>query len=104
MDTNETRAAKATCSRIRHALVEAFLAWLHHHNSRKLLSLKVHFVQNVSGKLADPRVYGDALAVLRVCKHPDAPEKYRACVQLAAVTLCRALDQIDRYSKVRCAT
>lgn len=91
---------KAVCSKIRHALVETFLAWLHHHSSSKLLGLHVHFIQNVAGTLADPRVYGDALAVLRTCSHRDAPEKYKASLELAAVTICRALDQIDRYSKV----
>ncbi|KAF1772186.1 Armadillo-type fold [Phytophthora cactorum] len=73
-----TKAAKGACSAIRHTLVEAFLSWLHHPDAANLLTSQVDFLHNVAGTLADPRVYGDVLAVLRVST---------------------AISQLDRYSK-----
>ncbi|RLN96007.1 hypothetical protein BBJ28_00014088 [Nothophytophthora sp. Chile5] len=96
----ERRAVKSACSMIRHTLVEAFLAWLHHPGATNLVALHVEFLHNVAGTLADPRVYGDGLLVLRAATLPEARVEYHACRQLAVVTLCQAIDQLDRYSKV----
>ncbi|ETI36833.1 hypothetical protein F441_16953 [Phytophthora nicotianae CJ01A1] len=95
----ERRNAKAACSAIRHTLVETFLAWLHHPDAANLLTSQVDFLHNVAGTLADPRVYGDVLAVLRVSTVPEARAEYASCRQLAVVTLCQAINQLDRYSK-----
>ncbi|KAL4177039.1 hypothetical protein KRP22_001975 [Phytophthora ramorum] len=95
----ERRSAKGACSTIRHTLVEAFLAWLHHPDSASLLTSQVEFLHNVAGTLADPRVYGDVLAVLRASTVPEASEEYASCRKLAVVTLCQAISQLDRYSK-----
>ncbi|KAG1692654.1 hypothetical protein DVH05_025133 [Phytophthora capsici] len=95
----ERRSAKVACSTIRHTLVEAFISWLHHPDAARLLSSQVDFLHNVAGTLADPRVYGDVLAVLRASPLPEAPTEYASCRQLAVVTLCQAINQLDRYSK-----
>ncbi|KAG6967849.1 hypothetical protein JG687_00004062 [Phytophthora cactorum] len=95
----ERRSAKGACSAIRHTLVEAFLSWLHHPDAANLLTSQVDFLHNVAGTLADPRVYGDVLAVLRVSTVPEASTEYASCRQLAVVTLCQAISQLDRYSK-----
>ena len=80
-------------------LVEAFLAWLHHPDTTRLLPSQVDFLHNVAGTLADPRVYGDVLAVLRGSTVPEARKEYELGRQLAIVTLCQAINQLDRYSK-----
>ncbi|KAL3666056.1 hypothetical protein V7S43_008847 [Phytophthora oleae] len=95
----ERRSAKVACSAIRHTLVEAFLSWLHHPDAARLLSSQVNFLHNVAGTLADPRVYGDVLAILRASIVPEATTEYASCRQLAVVTLCQAINQLDRYSK-----
>ncbi|KAK1935111.1 hypothetical protein P3T76_010877 [Phytophthora citrophthora] len=95
----ERRSAKVACSTIRHTLVEAFLSWLHHPDAAGLLSSQVDFLHNVAGTLADPRVYGDVLAVLRASTVPEAATEYASCRQLAVVTICQAINQLDRYSK-----
>ncbi|CAH0488196.1 unnamed protein product [Peronospora farinosa] len=95
----ERRNVKVACSAIREMLVEAFLSWLHHPDTAKLLSSQVDFLHNVAGTLADPRVYGDVLAVLRKSTVPEARKEYELGRQLAVVTLCQAINQLDRYSK-----
>ncbi|GMF14124.1 unnamed protein product [Phytophthora lilii] len=95
----ERRSAKGACSAIRHTLVEAFLAWLHHPDTANLLTSQVDFLHNVAGTLADPRVYGDVLAVLRASNVLEASAEYATGRQLAVVTLCEAINQLDRYSK-----
>lgn len=95
----ERRSAKAACSAIRHTLVETFLSWLHHPDAANLLTCQVDFLHNIAGTLADPRVYGDVLAVLRLSSVPEANTEYASCRQLAVVTLCQAISQLDRYSK-----
>ncbi|RLN90911.1 hypothetical protein BBJ28_00000341 [Nothophytophthora sp. Chile5] len=42
----ERRAMKSACSTIRHTLVEAFLAWLHHPGVANLVALHVEFLHN----------------------------------------------------------
>ncbi|CAI5740512.1 unnamed protein product [Peronospora destructor] len=93
------RSAKVACSAIREMLVEAFLSWLHHPDTTRLLTSQVDFLHNVAGTLADPRVYGDVLAVLRGSTVPEARKEYELGRQLAVVTLCQAIHQLDRYSK-----
>lgn len=97
--STERRSAKAACSSIRHTLVEAFLAWLHHPDAANLLLLQVDFLHNIAGTLADPRVYGDVLAILRASSIPEAQSEYALGRQLAVVTLCQAIKQLDRYSQ-----
>ncbi|KAE9030828.1 hypothetical protein PR003_g10033 [Phytophthora rubi] len=97
--STERRSAKASCSAIRHTLVEAFLAWLHHPDAANLLTCQVDFLHNVAGTLADPRVYGDVLAVLRASTVPEASIEYDTGRRLAVVTLCQAINQLARYSK-----
>ncbi|KAJ8575754.1 hypothetical protein ON010_g3456 [Phytophthora cinnamomi] len=96
----ERRSAKGSCSAIRHTLVEAFLAWLHHPDAAKLLTCQVDFLHNVAGTLADPRVYGDVLAVLRASTVPGANVEYDTGRRLAVVTICQAINQLARYSKL----
>lgn len=79
--------------------MEAFLSWLHHPDATKMLPCQVDFLHNVAGTLADPRVYGDVLAVLRGSTLPEARKEYESGRQLAVVTLCHAINQLDRYSK-----
>ncbi|POM67610.1 Hypothetical protein PHPALM_16358, partial [Phytophthora palmivora] len=95
----ERRSAKGACSSIRHTLVEAFLSWLHHPDAANLLTFQVDFLHNVAGTLADPRVYGDVLAILRASTVPEASAEYASCRQLAVATVCQAINQLDRYSK-----
>ncbi|EGZ25645.1 hypothetical protein PHYSODRAFT_485908 [Phytophthora sojae] len=95
----ERRSAKGACSAIRHTLVEAFLAWLHHPDAATLLTCQVDFLHNVAGTLADPRVYGDVIAVLRASTVPEASIEYDTGRRLAVVTLCQAINQLARYSK-----
>ncbi|TDH71511.1 hypothetical protein CCR75_007503 [Bremia lactucae] len=97
--STERRSAKAACSTIRHTLVEAFLAWLHHPNAANLLLSQIDFLHNVAGTLADPRVYGDVLATLRTSNVPEARVEYATGRQLTVVTLSEAINQLDRYSK-----
>ncbi|OWZ11549.1 hypothetical protein PHMEG_00015418 [Phytophthora megakarya] len=96
---SERRSAKGLCSAIRHTLVEAFLAWLHHPDAANLLTSQVDFLHNVAGTLADPRVYGDVLAILRASTVPEARAEYASSRQLAVATVCEAINQLDRYSK-----
>lgn len=79
--------------------MEALLSWLHHPDAANLLTSQVDFLHNVAGTLADPRVYGDVLAILRASTVPEASTEYASCRQLAVVTLCQAINQLDRYSK-----
>ncbi|GMF55794.1 unnamed protein product [Phytophthora fragariaefolia] len=95
----ERRSAKGACSAIRHTLVEAFLSWLHHPDAVNLLTCQVDFLHNVAGTLADPRVYGDVLAVLRASPVPEASLEYETGRRLAVVTICQAINQLARYSK-----
>ena len=95
----ERRSIKGSCSTIRRTLVEAFLSWLHHPDAAPLLQLQVDFLHNVAGSLADPRIYGDVLAALRGSSVPEARTEYISGRQVAVVTLCQALDQLDRYSQ-----
>ncbi|CEG46217.1 uncharacterized protein PHALS_02632 [Plasmopara halstedii] len=95
----ERRSAKAACSTIRHTLVEAFLAWLHHPDAANLLLCQIDFLHNVAGTLADPRVYGDVLVILRASSIPEARIEYTSGCQLAVETLCEAINQLDRYSQ-----
>lgn len=95
----ERRAAKGVCSAVRHTLVEAFLSWLHHPDAADLVTLHVDFLHDVAGTLADPRVYGDVLAVLRASKHPEAASEYATSRKLATETLSEAIHQLNRYSK-----
>ncbi|CAH0480403.1 unnamed protein product [Peronospora belbahrii] len=95
----ERRSAKGACFTIRGTLVEAFLSWLHHPDASRLLTSQVDFLHNVAGTLADPRVYGDVLAILRGSTVLEARKEYASGRQLAVVTLCQAINQLDRYSK-----
>ena len=79
--------------------METFLSWLHHPDTAKLLALQVDFLHNVAEPLADPRVYGDVLAVLRGSTVPEARTEYLSGRQVAVVTLCQAMHQLDRYSQ-----
>ncbi|KAI9922615.1 hypothetical protein PsorP6_000668 [Peronosclerospora sorghi] len=95
----ERRSAKRACSSIRYTLVETFLAWLHHPDTATMLSLQVTFLHNVAGTLADPRIYGDVLALLRDSTVPEARTEYDAGRHRAVATLCEAITQLERYSK-----
>ncbi|KAI9912776.1 hypothetical protein PsorP6_005102 [Peronosclerospora sorghi] len=95
----ERRSAKRACSSIRYTLVETFLAWLHHPDTATILSLQVTFLHNVAGTLADPRIYGDVMALLRYSTVPEARTEYDAGRHRAFVTLCEAITQLKRYSK-----
>ncbi|KAI9907564.1 hypothetical protein PsorP6_003997 [Peronosclerospora sorghi] len=64
-----------------------------------MLSLQVTFLHNFAGTLADPRIYGDVLALLRDSTVPEAPTEYVAGRHRAVVTLCEAITQLERYSK-----
>ncbi|KAI9998763.1 hypothetical protein PInf_003353 [Phytophthora infestans] len=66
---------------------------------KKQSAERLDFLHNIAGTLADPRVYGDVLAVLRLSSVPEANTEYASCRQLAVVTLCQAISQLDRYSK-----
>ncbi|KAI9908239.1 hypothetical protein PsorP6_003720 [Peronosclerospora sorghi] len=64
-----------------------------------MLSLQVTFLHNVADTLADPRFYGDVLALLRDSTVPEARTEYDAGRHRAVVTLCEAIMQLECYSK-----
>jgi hypothetical protein len=94
----ELRAIKATCSKTRDSLVEAFTWWIHYAAcTGDLAHLREEFIGSVVDKLADPRIHGDLLYVSR--RFLDEPS-FEAAVEAAAAPLIRAAKQLDRYSKV----
>ncbi|KAF1329096.1 hypothetical protein FI667_g6162, partial [Globisporangium splendens] len=100
LEKNELRAIKASCSKIRQALVESFLAWMYNAGAENFAVHQEDFLTATSTKLADPRIYGDAVHVLRTGKKPDADDEVRELVGHCADLLTRALAQLDRYTKV----
>uniref|UniRef100_K3XA07 Uncharacterized protein n=1 Tax=Globisporangium ultimum (strain ATCC 200006 / CBS 805.95 / DAOM BR144) TaxID=431595 RepID=K3XA07_GLOUD len=100
LEKKELRAIKASCSKIRQALVESFLAWMYNAGAENFAAHQEDFLAVTSTKLADPRIYGDAVHVLITGKKPDADDEIRELVGHCADLLTRALAQLVRYTKV----
>ncbi|TYZ63626.1 hypothetical protein PybrP1_008989 [[Pythium] brassicae (nom. inval.)] len=96
----ELSAVKASCSKARQTLVEAFVAWIHRAGaSSSFPELLTDFLGETSTKLADPRVYGDVIYAVRQRAAVDSETDVTAVVDTCVGLLARALKQLDRYPK-----
>lgn len=102
IDEKELSAVKAACSKARQTLVEAFVAWIHNAGASSAVSDHLaDFLGDTSTKLADPRVYGDVIYVVRQRAAVDSETDVATVVEQCVGLLARALKQLDRYPKVR---
>ncbi|TMW66322.1 hypothetical protein Poli38472_004087 [Pythium oligandrum] len=95
-DKAQLRTIKLACSATRDLVVETFVFWIYQDGGAHLVRQQADFVEVVVEKLADPRLYGDVLYVLKT-KVDD--ETFNALVSRAICPLLKASKQLDRYSK-----
>ncbi|GAB9473157.1 hypothetical protein Gpo141_00010314 [Globisporangium polare] len=98
VEKEELQSIKQTCSKVRQTLVEAFLAWIYNAGATNFATHQEDFFGETSTKLADPRIYGDVIHVVRKGATADETE-VSVLVEKCALLLTQALKQLDRYSK-----
>ncbi|GLD92845.1 hypothetical protein PINS_up001424 [Pythium insidiosum] len=102
LDTDKAtlKSIKMTCSSTRDALSEAFVVWLHQAGGKHAADRWQEIVDQVIEKLADPRVYGDLVFVVR--NNANGSETQQL-IERALHPIHRALRQLGRYSKASAA-
>lgn len=71
--------------------------WIYNAGAESLATHQSDFLGETSTKLADPRIYGDVIHIVRKGVADEA--EVSALVEKCALLLIQALRQLDRYSK-----